>query len=330
MVFVPFTNPIIAGLTLIRTAIRSPNYVANVSGWSINKDGSAEFNDVVIRGTVVAGGGAVTLNSTGVHVVGSGNQYDISTTGGFAARNDPDNGALFQITAETLYFRPETPSPLGNTVEEGYLHTGYTTFSGGTVEAPTLALASPNIAGQADARLYIRGQKSGSAFDDSSINAQCGAFVVDATQVVAISSTVDTFITSGDDLVIDSAGQNLIESVSGAFITDPVGVVISNRLISDDVGMDFPASQLFQTSIAVVIGNTAVALGNTNYPVAFPAGYTLYGFANITNSAGAASLWYPRFIPVSNTQYNVIVYRPAAAVANATLNIDIAVFIVPA
>ena len=51
----PFTNPIVAGLTLIRQAIRSPNFVTGVSGWSINKDGSAEFNDVTSRGTVVIG-----------------------------------------------------------------------------------------------------------------------------------------------------------------------------------------------------------------------------------------------------------------------------------
>lgn len=45
-----FRNSILAGLTLIREAIRSPNYVAGTSGWSINADGSAEFSDVTLRG----------------------------------------------------------------------------------------------------------------------------------------------------------------------------------------------------------------------------------------------------------------------------------------
>lgn len=45
-----FSNPIVGGTTLIRPAIHSPDYVAGVSGWTINKDGTAEFNDVVIRG----------------------------------------------------------------------------------------------------------------------------------------------------------------------------------------------------------------------------------------------------------------------------------------
>lgn len=50
----PFNNPIVAGTTLVRPAIRSPNYVTGISGWTINADGSAEFNNVVIRGTVIA------------------------------------------------------------------------------------------------------------------------------------------------------------------------------------------------------------------------------------------------------------------------------------
>ncbi len=46
-----WSNPIIGGgNTLIREEIKSPDYVPGVSGWSIKKDGTAEFNDVTIRG----------------------------------------------------------------------------------------------------------------------------------------------------------------------------------------------------------------------------------------------------------------------------------------
>lgn len=51
-----FSNPIVGGSTLIRPAIHSPDYVAGSTGWSINKDGTAEFNDVTIRGSVGIGG----------------------------------------------------------------------------------------------------------------------------------------------------------------------------------------------------------------------------------------------------------------------------------
>lgn len=51
-----FSNAVIGGMQkLIRAAIQSPDYKSGVSGWTVNKDGSAEFNDVSMRGTVVVG-----------------------------------------------------------------------------------------------------------------------------------------------------------------------------------------------------------------------------------------------------------------------------------
>lgn len=47
-----FSNPIVGGEDLIRSGIRSPNYVAGSAGWRIAQDGSAEFNNVLIRGTL--------------------------------------------------------------------------------------------------------------------------------------------------------------------------------------------------------------------------------------------------------------------------------------
>lgn len=45
----PFANQILGGSSiLVRPAIKSPNYVPGVSGWSINKDGSAEFHSIVV------------------------------------------------------------------------------------------------------------------------------------------------------------------------------------------------------------------------------------------------------------------------------------------
>ena len=60
-----FSNPITGGQgTLVRPAIKSPDFVTGSTGWSINKDGSAEFNDVVIRGGTVVSGEALYYNGT--------------------------------------------------------------------------------------------------------------------------------------------------------------------------------------------------------------------------------------------------------------------------
>jgi hypothetical protein len=61
---VSFSNPVTGGQgALIRPAIKSPNYVPGVSGWSINRTGSAEFNNLTVRGTFF--GTTYVLNSLG-------------------------------------------------------------------------------------------------------------------------------------------------------------------------------------------------------------------------------------------------------------------------
>ena len=50
-------NPVVGSTALRIPAINSPNFVHGVSGWSINKDGSAEFNSV----TLPAGAGGATV-----------------------------------------------------------------------------------------------------------------------------------------------------------------------------------------------------------------------------------------------------------------------------
>jgi hypothetical protein len=59
-----FTNPVFGGNTLIRPAIRSPNYTPGVAGWSINRDGTAELNNLTLRGTFV--GNDWILNDKGL------------------------------------------------------------------------------------------------------------------------------------------------------------------------------------------------------------------------------------------------------------------------
>ena len=56
-------NPVVGGTALRRQSIRSPNYAPGASGWTINQDGSAEFNNLTIRGTFA--GTNFIINSAG-------------------------------------------------------------------------------------------------------------------------------------------------------------------------------------------------------------------------------------------------------------------------
>lgn len=72
--------------------IKSANFISGSSGWQIDGQGNAEFNNVTVRGTIYASagtiggwtinaatitGGSVTLDSTGVITVGTGNNVAI-------------------------------------------------------------------------------------------------------------------------------------------------------------------------------------------------------------------------------------------------------------
>lgn len=68
----PFSNPILGGTALVRQAINSPLYIPGVQGWSINRDGSAEFNNASLRGALLIGSppmqGAVSIGLTGAAI----------------------------------------------------------------------------------------------------------------------------------------------------------------------------------------------------------------------------------------------------------------------
>jgi hypothetical protein len=60
----PFPNDAVGGIILVRPAIQSPDYVAGTSGWAVFQNGSAEFNNLEIRGTV--NGLDYVINSSGI------------------------------------------------------------------------------------------------------------------------------------------------------------------------------------------------------------------------------------------------------------------------
>lgn len=72
-----FSNPVVgAGGALVRSSEHSPNYVAGTTGWTINQDGSAEFNSLTVRGTF------------------KGTNFEINTSGIFLYSGTPAAGNL--------------------------------------------------------------------------------------------------------------------------------------------------------------------------------------------------------------------------------------------
>lgn len=64
----PFENPIVGGTVLRIPAIQSPNFVSGVSGWTINADGTAQFNQLTL---IVQSTAAAILIYNGVAALGT-------------------------------------------------------------------------------------------------------------------------------------------------------------------------------------------------------------------------------------------------------------------
>jgi hypothetical protein len=62
-----FNNPIIGGGgALVYPSIHSPGFEHLIQGWSVNKDGSAEFQDLTLRGTF--NGNDYIINNAGLFI----------------------------------------------------------------------------------------------------------------------------------------------------------------------------------------------------------------------------------------------------------------------
>lgn len=172
-----FRNPITGGQgALVRPAIKSPNYVAATIGWTINKDGTAEFNNVTVRGSVF--------------VVGA-------------------NGTIVQITntptVALILLRP--PTVAGVTWDSAQIVAAEDATAD---HRPALVLTSPdvNLGGtQSTSEVWVRG--SGVTTADSEINLRAGRIVLDDNKFSARTDLVMNTVSQGQGLqfATSSAGN---------------------------------------------------------------------------------------------------------------------------
>jgi hypothetical protein len=159
---IDFQNIVVAGTKLVRDSIQSPNYVVGTTGWSINQDGSVEFSNATIRGTLIAGNGNVVLNSSGLDVFDNTLPYEylVNRSAGFYARNVPDDGGHTQMYPENVVFYPQNPTPGGRSVTSGGLVNANVTTPSAGVERVNLQLKSPAITTRPQAVILLEGESS--------------------------------------------------------------------------------------------------------------------------------------------------------------------------
>lgn len=135
-----FSDSVVAGKgVLIREFIQSSNYAPGTDGWTINKDGSAEFNNLTVRGTVILSGTDAILF-----------YYPSAGSGNLFLSIAPQNGtdAYGNTYAQGLEFHDYPLAGSGLTFDTiaapGSIYRMYVDTSGGV---DTLRIVGPNNSG---------------------------------------------------------------------------------------------------------------------------------------------------------------------------------------
>jgi hypothetical protein len=118
----PFNNPITGGQgALVRERIKSPDYIPGVQGWSINKDGSAEFNNVTVRGELFV----TDPDGSYVHIF----------------NENPGDGSVIEL---------RLPNAAGAVIVPARIRSGVTPH----FTDPALEVLGPNVDGHGTAAIY--------------------------------------------------------------------------------------------------------------------------------------------------------------------------------
>lgn len=262
---IDFKSNVVAGTVLMRSAIQSPNYVAATSGWSINQDGSVEFNNGTIRGTLIVGTTTVTtVGTAGITVVGPNQTMTVNDSTGFSvARTTPDGRlARLDISNTTgdaslarISLKPISPTDLGNTVNSGFLQS-FVSNTG--IEQVTLQMISPFFSGKAAAALQVVGQSSGSGTDDSVIFLQAPTVQCTVNLGVSGNATVTGTIRVGPNN--QEIGQGVIAGAHSLANSAAIGAT-ETVILTANSGT-FRAGHTYRASIYGEVTTSVVGLAN--------------------------------------------------------------------
>lgn len=225
-----FSNPIIGGNgNLVREQIKSPDYVAGVSGWIIRKDGTAEFNDIIVRGELYV------TDPDGSYI----RAYD----------ENPGSGVVIEFGL---------PTDVGLTRTPGYIHNDLD-------PEPGLEIVSPTVNGTPTARIGLIADTTDdiSVIELSATNLQ----FISENNVTITTDTLHVEATTGDgDVVIDGnvniAGNLTVTGVGPETYIEKNGAqnFTNTTVMADITDMSFTAEPNFVYEIrlrAAIGGPTA-------------------------------------------------------------------------
>lgn len=137
-----FQDDLAAGIVLVRPALQSPDYNPGVAGWTVNIDGSAEFNNLVLRGTFHGSG--FIMNSDGVFIY-NGAPAAGNLIANIAANSGTDGFGNAYLAGVVSYNGTEFASLFAGNVLFGGTSSGYNPAGGmGNDGVDGISITSPS------------------------------------------------------------------------------------------------------------------------------------------------------------------------------------------
>lgn len=190
-----FDNPVVGGTALRIPAIQSPNYSPGVAGWIIKIDGSAEFNNLVVRGEF--SGTNFIINSSGIFLY-SGTPAAGNLVGSWAPASGTDafTNAFPAGLAIGLDTKPQVH--IGNNASAGFIEIptnrpieqdiasilAGVLNSGAANESATLQIFGPTVSGATDRATIKVNSQNDDGTSEANINMTAGTGVATMDQAV--------------------------------------------------------------------------------------------------------------------------------------------------
>ena len=318
-----------ANIVLVNNIISSNNYVTGVSGWAINSNGTAEFANTSIRGTIAANSvstpgldidsnGNLTANSFTLY----GNGAIVTSSGKFSV---DESGNLFSnsATISGTVTASSVSTPGLDIDSNGNLQANnFALYSNGQISTPGVVISPTGSITANTFALYANGQITNGAFSVSSSG------VLSATGAT-ISGTVTASQVSTPGVDIDSAGNltapnfalyanGAIATSSGNFGVDTNGVLsATGATISGNVtasggtigGYNINATSLYSATISLQSGVIVVNASNLSGFAQLGGGESRFNKVGFSNPS--VSGWDTNFYPYTDQIGNLGINTPS-------------------
>lgn len=154
---IEWSDPIAAGDgSLVYPALKSPNFATGVSGWMISRNGDAEFNDVLVRGTVEVdgpGNSSIQIRLTGIDTV----IYFFPIDTGATDSISPGVVYVFVVDSATQTYSMIVAAPVANTGPSSPAELILTSSDKAGATEPTVEVHG-TLKDFVDTMLYVHGQ----------------------------------------------------------------------------------------------------------------------------------------------------------------------------